>query len=806
MNVKFFEDVKENDLVGGKGASLAKMYKNGFNIPNGYVIEARAFEKFLEENDIKNEIQELINKCNINDENDIEMTSKKINSIISKCDISDELKREVIEGFEKLDCKYVAVRSSATSEDGKNHAWAGQLESFLNVNKNNIIECIKQCWNSIFSPRAIFYRIKNEDVLDIAVAVVVQKMIPSEVSGVAFSMNPTTNSLDEIVIEGVFGLGEAIVSGKVTPDTYIVHKKDNELISKKIQNQKIKLIKEDEKNKWVSVQNGNLPKIDYVKILELSNLVKKIEDFYGFPVDIEWGIENDVVYILQCRPITTVKKNDLLEKINKSGYWKFYVSRKFNWFVENTEIYASLEKYQKELLGFEIATQNYLCLNGDEYSLDSDFEMLCSKLDSYLRDDNDFFEKFAKIEFDLVEEVKEYLKYLENKNLSILNFEELAEEMEKFNDLYIKSFIPGMTRPEDYLINRLEKELENMNFSKNDIEIIFSKISTCPNYFPLSYSEEPLDLLKLALEVKQGKNIDELLNEHIKKYSWIKGPVDFEDTSFTKEDYLARLENLVNDDIEAKIENISRVRKNNDSEYEKVLNQYSFTSMIKKLIKAIRDFIFLRTYTTEYSDHLFYVGRHTLFKEVSERTDIEIEDLIMLDDKEIIDILRNQGIMSRKTKSMLEDRKKGFAMIWIDGNVQTVFGDESLELQNEIARNYKVSCDEEKNSNKHIILGNVANRGKVRGVARILTSYQDIYKVEKGDIIVATMTTPDYVSAMEKASGFITDEGGITCHAAILSREFNVPCIVGTVNGTKEIKDGQMIELDAYAGKVYVIK
>lgn len=94
---------------------------------------------------------------------------------------------------------------------------------------------------------------------------------------------------------------------------------------------------------------------------------------------------------------------------------------------------------------------------------------------------------------------------------------------------------------------------------------------------------------------------------------------------------------------------------------------------------------------------------------------------------------------------------------------------------------------------------------KAKGIARILNTYKDIYKVEKGDIIVATMTTPDYVSAMEKAAGFITDEGGITCHAAILSREFAVPCIVGTINGTKEIKDGKLIELDAYDGKVYIL-
>ncbi len=806
MNIKFFEDLNEKDIAGGKGLSLAKMYHNKFNIPNGFVIMANVFDNFLEENHIKEDIQKIINNSDIDNEKEIDENSNNIIEKISKCEISDDIKNEILENYKKLNCKYVAVRSSATSEDGKSHAWAGQLESFLNVDEITIIDRIKDCWSSLFSKRALFYRIKNNDTSNISVAVIVQTMIQSDVSGVAFSINPITNNLDEIVIESVLGLGEAIVSGKVTPDTYIVNKKENKLVKKEIKNQNIKLVKYNNKNEWMDEKQGNIQKLDNEEILELSNEIKKIEKFYGFPVDIEWAIEENNVYILQCRPITTlVNNNKLVEKIKNSGSWKFYVARKFNWFVENTEIYASIEKYQKELLGFEIATQNYLCLNGDEYSLDSDFETLCYKLDRYFKNDINFFEKFANIEFNLVEDVKIYLEYLKNKNLQTLSFVELYKEMEKFNDLYIKSFIPGMTRPEDYLIDRLEKELIQTNFTKKEMEIIFSKISTCPNYYPLSYSEEPLDLLKIVVQIKNGDNMEELLKEHMQKYAWIKGPLEFEDTSFTKEDYLARLDNLINEDVEEKIKNINIVRKNNDIEYKKILEEYKFTQKAKKLIKAIRDFIFLRTYTTEYSDHLFFVGRHTIFKEISKRTNISDEDLIMLDDKEILDILKNQGIMGNEIKESLENRKKGFAMIWLNGEVQTVFGNESIEIQNEIARTYKISQDNEEMIDKKVISGSIANKGKVKGIARVLTTYKDIYKVEKGDIIVATMTTPDYVSAMEKASGFITDEGGITCHAAILSREFNVPCIVGTVNGTKEIKDGQMIELDAYTGKVYIL-
>ncbi len=806
MNIKFFKDIKEDYEVGGKGASLVKMYQNNFNIPNGYIITADLFDEFLVQNHIKEKIQKIIDKCNINNEKEIEDNSKEIVQIISKCEISDVVKNEIINNYRKLDCRYVAVRSSATSEDGKNHAWAGQLETFLNVDETKIIESVKKCWSSVFSSRALFYRIKNNDTSDIAVAVVIQKMIQSEVSGVAFSINPTNNNLNEIVIESVLGLGEAIVSGKVTPDTYVVNKEENNLKSKEIRIQKSKLIKINQNNKWIEIQDGNKQKLSDEMILTLSNSIKKIEEFYTFPVDVEWGIEKGEIFILQCRPITTLKYsevNDMISTINKIGGWEYYVTRKFNWFLENTQIYGSGAKAQNSLLGFNVATKNYLILNGDEYSLDIDFKETCQTFETNFENDINFFEKFADKEFKLVEEVKEYINELRQKNLINMNLEELHEEMSKFNEKYIDTFVPGFTRPESFLEVALRKELKKMKLGNDEIQNIFLKVSTCPNYKNLSYSEEPLDLLKIALEKSKGNNIENLLTKHIEKYSWIKAPVSFEDTCFTKEDYIIRLEHLKNENINAKIENILKTRKKNDDEYAEILNQYEFSEKILKLIKAIRDFIFLRTYTTEYSDYLFYVARHTIFEAISQKCNISVDDLIMLGCDEILDILINNGNVKEELKNKIEERKKGFAIIWLDGKIETFLGENSLELQTEIGKIYKVNANQEKE--KNIIYGTVANKGIVRGKVKILLTYNDIYKVKKGDIIVATMTTPDYISAMEKASGFITDEGGITCHAAIISREFNVPCIVGTINATKELKDGELIELDAYSGKIYKI-
>ena len=312
-------------------------------------------------------------------------------------------------------------------------------------------------------------------------------------------------------------------------------------------------------------------------------------------------------------------------------------------------------------------------------------------------------------------------------------------------------------------------------------------------------------MLRIAKRIKEeNANIDSLIEEHMDKYAWIKAPVVIEDLCFEKEDYIKRLDFLKNVDINAKIENVIEIRRKNDERYLNILEKYNFSKKAQKLIKAIRDFIFLRTYTTEYSDHLFYVARHTIFVELAKRCNLEVSDIIMLGMDEILNIINNNYMITNDIKMLINKRKKAFAIVCIDGNISSYVGEEALLLQSEIGKIYKVNNTAE--TTEDFIKGTPANRGKVIGKVKILLDYKDIFKVEKGDIIVATMTTPDYVSAMEKSAGFITDEGGITCHAAIISREFNVPCIVGTNNATQKLKNGQLVELDAFTGIIKILK
>ncbi len=222
-----FKKLNKNDIsiAGGKGASLGEMTQAGIPVPPGFVILAVAFEKFLEETDLNVEIDSLLDSVNHKKIHTVENASEKINALILGAEIPKDIADEIQKFFKDLNTKYVAVRSSATAEDSASAAWAGQLDSYLNTTEENLLENVKKCWASLFTPRAIFYRFeKNLHKQKISVAVIVQKMVESEVSGIAFSVHPVTEDHNQLIIEAGFGLGEAIVSGQITPDSYVVEK------------------------------------------------------------------------------------------------------------------------------------------------------------------------------------------------------------------------------------------------------------------------------------------------------------------------------------------------------------------------------------------------------------------------------------------------------------------------------------------------------------------------------------------------------------------------------------------------------
>ncbi|HZJ18295.1 MAG TPA: phosphoenolpyruvate synthase [Patescibacteria group bacterium] len=321
--VAWFSDVDKDDvnIVGGKGANLGEMTQAKFPVPPGFIVTANAYYNFLKDNNLETKIKHLINTVNFEKQDSIEQVSKHIKKEIMQGEISEELKNDVYKAYKALGGVFkdalVAVRSSATAEDLATASFAGQQETYLNIKgEGNLIDNIRKGWASLFEPRAMFYRHEQHfDHLRIGIALVVQKMIESEKSGIMFTIDPVTNDKSKIVIEAIYGLGEYIVQGKVTPDHYEVAKDKNELIVKQTAEQNVKYVLKGDKNKEIklSKKEGSKQKISVKEIFALADLGRKLEKHYYFPQDIEWAIEKGKVYIVQTRAVTTTNSKKKVE-------------------------------------------------------------------------------------------------------------------------------------------------------------------------------------------------------------------------------------------------------------------------------------------------------------------------------------------------------------------------------------------------------------------------------------------------------------------------------------------------------------
>tara|TARA_X000000950_G_scaffold210888_1_gene253573 strand:+ start:2274 stop:5075 length:2802 start_codon:yes stop_codon:yes gene_type:complete len=302
------------DLVGGKGRSLARMSCADFDVPGGFLVTTDAYKKFIEDSDLKSKIIEFAKPELRDGYPNFETCSKKINEIITNADIDTIITDQIRAAYSELDQNNlsVAVRSSANAEDLPDFSFAGQQETFLNVSgEDEVVSAVKKCWSSLWTSQAISYRHQNGiDQSSVAMGVVVQIMIPSEVSGILFTANPTNGERSEMIINSSFGLGEAVVGGQVTPDTFIVDKetlssKETVLGPKEHQivydgNQGIKLEK-------VSKSDQAISSLSDPMLSELCEAALKIEELYeGTPQDIEWAFCNGKLHLLQSRPITNL--------------------------------------------------------------------------------------------------------------------------------------------------------------------------------------------------------------------------------------------------------------------------------------------------------------------------------------------------------------------------------------------------------------------------------------------------------------------------------------------------------------------
>lgn len=334
--IKWFDEIGKEDvgIVGGKGANLGELTSFGLPVPPGFCVTASGYTKFIKYAELDEVVKFLMEAVDVEDVDELTNASKEIQKKIKEKDFDPELKEEILSAYrefsENIGVKdpEVAVRSSATAEDLPDASFAGQQDTYLHISgEEELLNHIRDCFASLWTSRAIYYREKqNYDHFDVALSVVIQKMVNSEKSGVMFTANPINNSKDEMMINASYGLGEAVVSGIVTPDEYIIDKKTKKVIEKNIAEKEYMVIKNEDGvgTRVVNVKDilgKDAVKAEALSPKELDTLVErglKVEKLYGSVQDTEWGFDRDTkeFYFLQSRPITTLgNKEEKEEKL-----------------------------------------------------------------------------------------------------------------------------------------------------------------------------------------------------------------------------------------------------------------------------------------------------------------------------------------------------------------------------------------------------------------------------------------------------------------------------------------------------------
>lgn len=749
--IKRFSEISNKDIntCWWKWASLGEMTQAGLPVPNGFVLTTKAF---------------WLNSHKRDD--------------------------EVLHAFDELNCKFVAVRSSGTKEDGIDDSFAGQFDTYLFVTKEKLIEQIIECHNSINSDRIVSYcKSKKINHDEIKVAVVIQKMINSDVAGICFTINPVTWNNNEIIIEAGYGLGEAVVSWMITPDNYIINKISNE-ITKNISEQTRKIVLDI--NKWWTKEEKvestiiNIQKLSDKHILELTKLAKKIEKHYRKPMDTEWAVENGKLYMLQARPVTTIEKK---HKVLNQNYNRIKVVER-----QNSPLFLNFicngitDYYTKKVLWTKLGYDFYVYLNGEVYITTESSNKIKKKFNSLLSKKGlkaieYFLEKWYIIWNRLIKDSKE-----SKKNLKIDN-KKIAKTFSKITEEYysLSSALMLIFPIEEYL----EREIKNFLIKKNRKNIEEDLITlTQPN--KKNENELENESLNKILEIvkkeniplkKPNKKIDTLISKHINKFGWTNTDRFFNER-WSKDDIINRLSSKFQE----------KSKKPTNENNEKLYKNLRFSSYEKKIIKIAKEYVFFRTYRMNTFMKAAFFLRDILY-EIANRLNVWFSEITYMTPEEIIKALNKEKKISTK------EIKKRLIEYWyyvMNNNIKTISGEKYKSFKKKyFIKTEKKSHDE--------IKWIVAYNWKIKGIVKIVKSTSDLHKVKHGDILVTPMTIPSFVSAMEKASAFITDEWGILCHAAIISREMKKPCIIWTKIATKKLKDGDLVEVDANSGIILLL-
>ena len=755
------------------------------------------------------------------------------------------------DNFEVEKDKLYAVRSSAVGEDGSSNSFAGQMESFLYVKPEDIKVTIQHVINSANSDRIKFYREQNGLAdEDIKVGVIVQKMINSDVSGVAFSANPITGKWDEIVISSVFGLGEGLVSGELNADTYTVQEND---IKKNITSKPYKIVFDKEKGfgtKQIENTNPSASSLTGEQIKEISKEVKRIVDIYGKPQDIEWAYEGSKLYILQARPITTLE--DMPDKSQQEVIWdnsniiesysgvttpltfsfiKDVYTEVYKQFLlimgveqelieENSDIFQMLGLIEGRVYynllnwyrllrlmpGYEINAGFMESMMGVKQKLNQIPKVKPSKKNKYLRLANLIKSLIINL-FKLPKDIEQFYEHInstlspyENGKLEGKNSNELVEiyfELESklmkkwqaplVNDFYAMIFY-GLLKKSLFKID-LNGTLQN-DLLTGETGII---------------STEPIKRIKLiSNKICKGENVDKDIEEFIQKFgNRCIGELKLETITYKQDPSL--LQFIINSyvkqgiiDLEKEKIHEQEIRRNAEKIVKEKIKNPFFGFILKNArlrVKNRENLRFERTRLFGLVREIFLeLGKNFAYENIIENK----RDIFYLTKEEIFNYVRGTSV-DIDFKTLINNRKEEFR------NFETKHPADRFSTYGIVYTANDYTSKETSSNVNGDLSGIGACAGVVRAKVKIVHSVAESEGLE-GCIMVAERTDPGWVPLFPISKGILVERGSILSHSAIVAREMGIPAIVGINNLLSTLKDGDEIEMDGSTGQIRIIK
>lgn len=859
-----FQEIEKTQLflVGGKGLNLGELSNiQGIQVPEGFCVTTVGYEQAIGKNGVFKTLLNQLAMLKIEERDQIGEISKKIREVIMAVEIPVDVVESVAHYLSHFGDEHAyAVRSSATAEDLPYASFAGQQDTYLNIiGKENILQHIKKCWASLFTDRAVIYRMQNGfDHNQVSICVVVQKMVFPEASGILFTADPITSNRKVLSIDASFGLGEALVSGLVSADNYKV--KEDEIVEKVIATKKLAIYGRKEggtETKKISPNQQKVQTLTEQQILQLARIGRQIEAYFGCPQDIEWCLVDDTIYIVQSRPITTLypipevndeenhvyvsvghqqMMTDPLKPLGMSLFQLTSFGPRFQaggrLFVDVAQRLASpasrefllntigeSEPLIKGALMAVIERDNFIKLLPDDEKENSK-RMPPAGSQPQIENDPAIVTDLIKNSEASIEELKQNIQMKSGSDVLSFILEDI-QQLKKilFHPQSMAVIMAGMNalswineKIEQWLGEKNAADVLSQSVQHNitsEMGLALLDVADVIRPYPevIAYLQHVEDdrFLDELIQFKGGGKVRDAIDAFLNKYGMrCSGEIDITKTRWSEQPatIIPMILNHIRD-----FEYGASKRKFEEGLQEALKKEAELLERLQhlpdgeqKVEETKRMICNLRNFIG-YREYPKYgmIHRYFIYKQALLK---EAEKLVknnVLDEIEDIYYLTFEEL-----HEVVRTNKLDYKIIHKPKNAYKLY--EKLTPPRVITSDGEIITGKYKRENlpAEAIVGLPVSSGVVEGRARVILNMEDA-NLEDGDILVTAFTDPGWTPLFVSIKGLVTEVGGLMTHGAVIAREYGLPAVVGVENATKLIKDGQRIRVHGTEGYIEVL-